>query len=81
MPWGCLVLVSLMGVTYVADDLWSHFRRHLVEQIRVDRIYATGITQSNRSACQSWRRASTPLRAPWPNHRQTGPSLVAAGHD
>jgi hypothetical protein len=40
VQWGCLVLVSLMGLTYVTDDLWSRFRRRPVEQIKVDRIYA-----------------------------------------
>ena len=37
---GCLVLVSLAALTYVADDFWSRFRRRPVEQIKVDRIYA-----------------------------------------
>jgi len=38
--WGSVFLVSLTGLTYVADDLWSRFRRRPVEQIKVDRIYA-----------------------------------------
>jgi hypothetical protein len=38
--WGCLVLVSLAVLTYVADDSWARFRRRPTEQIKVDRIYA-----------------------------------------
>jgi len=38
--WGCLFLVSLTGLTYVADDLCSRYRMRPVEQIKVDRIYA-----------------------------------------
>jgi hypothetical protein len=38
--WGCLALVSLAGLSYVADDLWVRFRNRPVEQIRVDRLYA-----------------------------------------
>ncbi len=40
VSWGCLVLVSLMGLTFAADDLWSRFRGRPVEQVKVDRIYA-----------------------------------------
>lgn len=40
VAWGSLVLVSLTGLTYVADDLWLRYRKRPVEQIKVDRIYA-----------------------------------------
>ena len=38
--WGCLLLVSLTDLTYIADELWARFRGRPVEQIRVDRVYA-----------------------------------------
>jgi hypothetical protein len=37
---GCLVLVGLACLTYVADDLWARYRKKPVEQITVGRIYA-----------------------------------------
>ena len=38
--WGCLALVTLTALIYVADDLWARFRRRPVEQIKVGRLYA-----------------------------------------
>jgi len=38
--WGCLALVSLTALIYVADDLWARLRRRPVEQIKVGRLYA-----------------------------------------
>ena len=40
MLWGCLFLVSLAVLIYVADDLWSRYRKRPVEHIKVDRVYA-----------------------------------------
>jgi hypothetical protein len=37
---GCLAVVSLAALIYVADDLWAHFRGMPVEQIKVGRLYA-----------------------------------------
>jgi hypothetical protein len=38
--WGGLALVSLTGLSYVADDVWVRLRSRPVEQIKVDRLYA-----------------------------------------
>jgi len=38
--WGCLALVSLTGLIYLADDLYSRFRGRPVEHINVGRVYA-----------------------------------------
>jgi hypothetical protein len=37
--WGCLALVSLTALLYVADDLWARFRGRPVEQMKVGRYY------------------------------------------
>jgi hypothetical protein len=38
--WGCVAVVGLAGLTYLADDLWARFRGRPVEQIKVGRVYA-----------------------------------------
>ncbi len=38
--WGCLALVILTGLIYLADDLYARSRGRPVEQIRVGRVYA-----------------------------------------
>jgi hypothetical protein len=38
--WGCLILVGLAALTYLADDLWARFRLRPVEEVKVDRVYA-----------------------------------------
>ena len=38
--WGCLILVGLTALTYLADDLWARSRGRPVEQIKIDRVYA-----------------------------------------
>lgn len=38
--WGCLILVGLAALTYLADDLWARSRGRPVEQIKIDRVYA-----------------------------------------
>ena len=38
--WGCLVLASLTGLTYLVDDLRARFLGRPVEQIKVGRVYA-----------------------------------------
>lgn len=45
--WGCLALVSLTAVMYVADDLWVRSRSRPVEQIKVGRLYAA-VNQWNK---------------------------------
>lgn len=37
---GCLILVGVAALTYLADDLWARVRRRPVEEVKVDRIYA-----------------------------------------
>ena len=37
---GCLALVSLTVVIYLADDLWARYRGRPVEQMKVGRLYA-----------------------------------------
>jgi len=37
---GCLVLLSLAALSYLADDLWARHRNRPVEQVKVDRVYA-----------------------------------------
>lgn len=37
---GCLVLVSLAGLTYVTDDVYLRLRGRPVEHIKINRIYA-----------------------------------------
>jgi len=37
---GCVALVSLAGLVYLADDLCARFRGRPVEQIKIGRVYA-----------------------------------------
>jgi hypothetical protein len=38
--WGCIALLILTGLIYLADDLWARSHGRPVDQIRVGRVYA-----------------------------------------
>jgi hypothetical protein len=38
--WGCLALVGLAGLAWVAEDLWARHRGRPVEQVKVGMLYA-----------------------------------------
>jgi hypothetical protein len=38
--WGSFALLSLSGLIYLGDDLWTRFRGRPVEHIQIGRVYA-----------------------------------------